>query len=115
MCHQCYATLSGDLAFTQFGDDAAHRRLGERSTADYFAYFTSRGLQVPALAETRMFHICHFILLGWMHASALGISQVAVGNALVILSSSSRFGAVRGKFAVRVGIQLANAYRLFKT
>jgi len=115
LCHRCFAMLSGLLAFTEFGDDAAHRVRGERSTEAYFDFFRSQGLPVPALAETRMFHIVDFILLGWMHATALGISQVAAGNALVILSSHSRFGEARGKFQLKLSIQLKNAYRLFKT
>ena len=114
ICHCCFATLNGPLAFTDFADDSAHRLRGERSTEAYFDFFRSQGHPIPAFAEARLFRIVHFILLGWMHCTALGISQVACGNCLVILSANGRFGEARGRFALRLGIQLKNAYRLFK-
>ena len=114
ICHCCFATLSGPLAFTNFSEDSDYRLHGERSTEAYFDFFRSQGRPIPSLAQTRMFHIVHFILLGWMHSTALGISQVACGNCLVQLASHGHFGEAQGRFAIRLGIQVKNAFKIFK-
>ena len=106
MCHKCDATLA------DYAD--LHKNHQARNTDNYLDHFRSHNRPTPALATARMFDICDFILLGWMHCTALGISQVAVANCLVCLANAGRFGHFPGKYVVKLGLQLKSAYRIFK-